>query len=284
MAERNFNPSSTACGQWERLLAEALDGLMRPEDEVVFTDHMAHCPVCAKMFEEARKGCEWLEFLSPDPEIPDGLVERILAQTGPGHAAGYGLAGQGADLVPMPPLSIPVWQPGFMASIRRFAEPRLMMTAAMAFFSIGLTLNLTGVHLDTLQLGDLRPSALRAVPGQARSFLERRLTMASTPIVRYYDHSRLAYEVQIGMRELRRSTQGLNDDYRRKMQEQAPGESRQAPERRPAESPQQSATPAVEPTLGDGNFMVSSRMIQNQPALSGGAREQVRERSTVWTA
>ena len=30
MAERTFIPSSPACGQWETLLAEALDGLLKP--------------------------------------------------------------------------------------------------------------------------------------------------------------------------------------------------------------------------------------------------------------
>ena len=30
--------------------------------------------------------------------------------------------------------------------------------------------------------------------------------MASTPIIRYYDHLRLVYEVQTRMRELRRTT------------------------------------------------------------------------------
>ena len=86
-----------------------------------------------------------------------------------------------------------------MGYIRRFAEPRLMMTAAMAFFSIAMTLNLTGVHLRDLRLSNLRPNAVRA-------FMERRLTMASTPIIRYYDHMRLVYEVQSTMRELRSST------------------------------------------------------------------------------
>ena len=80
-----------------------------------------------------------------------------------------------------------------------------MMTAAMAFFSIALTLNLTGVRLSDLRLSDLRPTAVR-------SFMERRLTMASTPIIRYYDHLRLVYEVQSRMRELRRTTRAKDSD------------------------------------------------------------------------
>ena len=75
------------------------------------------------------------------------------------------------------------------------------MTAAMAFFSIALTLNLTGVRLSICGSPILRPAAVR-------SFMERRLTMASVPIVRYYDHLRFVYEVESSMRELRRSTEG----------------------------------------------------------------------------
>jgi hypothetical protein len=186
----------------------------------------------------------------------------------------------------MPPVSIPAWQrPGFMAGIRRFAEPRLMMTAAMAFFSIALTLNLTGVRLRDLRLSNLRPSVMR-------SFMERRLTMASTPIIRYYDHSRLAYEVQSTVRQLRLTTQGVYEENRQK----APGESRQTPNEKNSEQRveplNQLSTPAVgpavgptdEPTLNDADFMESSLGFHARPAHSGGSADEKQERSTVWTA
>jgi hypothetical protein len=292
MAERTFIPTSPACGQWETLLADALDGLLKPEDEAIFTAHMAICPACTALFEEARRGREWLTFLSPEPEVPAGLLERILAQTGPGQAAGYGLV-TGGDVTPMIPGNstgrkgsaqwIPAWQrPGFVGNVRRFAEPRLLMTAAMAFFSIAMTLNLTGVRLSGLRLSDLRPSAIR-------SFMERRLTMASTPIIRYYDHLRLVYEVQTRMRELRRTTQGEGEENQQKPpQETAPGESKQTPGNRDGgswvEPSQQSIGPAVEPTLNDSDFLESSLTFHQRPAHSGGSHKEIRERSTVWTA
>ena len=221
MAERTFIPSSPACGQWETLLADALDGQLRPEDEAFFSAHKADCPACAALFEEARRGREWLEFLSPEPVVPAGLLDKILAQTGPGQVEGYGLIAGGSNVLAMPP----AWQrPGFAGQVRRFAEPRLLMTAAMAFFSIALTLNLTGVKLGNLRVSDLRPTAVR-------SLVERRLTMASTPIIRYYDHLRFVYEVQSRMRELRRTTEGENqggENNRRKPQDAAPGESKHA--------------------------------------------------------
>jgi Putative zinc-finger len=297
MADRVHIPNSPACGQWETLLADALDGLLRPEDEATFSAHMAICPACTTLFEEARRGREWLEFLSPEPEIPEGLLDKILAVTGPGQVAGYGLVAGDSAALPM----APVWQQtGFMAKVRRFAEPRLMMTAAMAFFSIALTLNLTGIRLGDLRLSDLRPGAVR-------SLVERQLTVASTPIIRYYDHLRVVYEFQSRIRELRRNSEGESngDQQRNNNQPAAPGESKQNGPRKDggskADPPQQSVTPV---TRDSSDYLETSLTLKDRPTHSGGSvlsvfrphlREQAvvggsgsasakRERSARWTA
>jgi hypothetical protein len=292
MADRGHIPSTPACGEWETLLADALDGLLKPEDEATFTAHMAVCPACTALFEESRRGREWLEFLSPEPEVPLGLLDKILAQTGPGQVAGYGLV-TGNDLLPATPGLIPVhrpqppaWQkPGFMGHVRRFAEPRLLMTAAMAFFSISLTLYLTGFRFGNVRMSDLRPTAVR-------SFMERRLMMASTPIIRYYDHLRFVYEVESRMRELRRATQGEgqgedNDNPQKQNNSApaAPGESQQAPGHKDGGSRVDPPQQSVNPALGDStDFLETSLTFQAQPALSGGSAKEIRERSTVWIA
>jgi len=320
MASSTHIPNSPACGHWETLLADALDGLLRPEDEATFSSHMATCSACTALFEEARRGREWLEFLAAEPEVPEGLLDKILAATGPGQVAGYGLVA-GSDVLPMPQ---PWQRPGFMARVRRFAEPRLMMTAAMAFFSIALTLNLTGVRLSDLKLSNLRPTAVR-------SFMERRLTMASTPLIRYYDHLRLVYEVQARMRELRRTNQvegqGEGTGSRpQNSQPATPGESRQNPPRKDGGSrvdpPQQSGVPADSNSdyletaffVNDPTFTPMSAfehrtaktahspsdedLSPGTPSHSGGSQPQrhgpvvgdpcsataIQERSTRWTA
>jgi hypothetical protein len=84
-------PASPACGQWETLLADAQDGVLRPEDEAFFASHKDDCPFCTALYEEARRGREWLDFLSLEPEIPAGLLDKILAATGPDQAAGFGI-------------------------------------------------------------------------------------------------------------------------------------------------------------------------------------------------
>lgn len=262
MAERINIPTSPACGQWETLLADALDGALRPEDEPTFTSHMAGCTACTALFEEARRGREWLDFLSAEPELPEGLLDKILAQTGPGQTAGYGqVAESGTAAIAGVPLAVvvPAWQkPGFMGYVRRFAEPRLMMTAAMAFFSIALTLNLTGVKLSRLHFSDLKPTSVR-------SFMERRITMASTPIIRYYDHLRLVYEVQARVRELKRSSEAEQQP------KQPAGESKQNnPNHKDGGSkvspPQQSGAPA----LIDPDLLETSLSLHELPAHSCG--------------
>jgi len=290
MTDRAHIPSSPACGHWETLLADALDGLLKAEDEAIFAEHMASCQACSALFDEARKGREWLEFLAPEPEVPSGLLDKILAQTGPGQVAGYGLISGGTNVLPMPP----AWQrPGFTGQIRRFAEPRLLMTAAMAFFSIALTLNMTGVRLSSLRLANLRPTAIR-------SFMERRIMTASVPIVRYYDHLRFIYEVESRMRELRRDTEGQGtDNGQRNPGNATPGESKQVPGQDPShkdggsrmETPlQQSGKPVTGPVQDDSSVYLETsltfdgtsrafRRLQNSTTGTEG-----REGSTVWTA
>ena len=274
MPERTHIPSTPACGQWETLLADALDGLLRPEDEATFSGHMATCPSCATLFEEARQGREWLEFLSPEPDVPAGLLDKLLAQTGPGQVAGFGLATTAGNVIPIAPA---LHRPTFMARMRRFAEPRLLMTAAMAFFSIALTLNLTGVRLTRIRLSDLRPTSLRM-------YVERQFTMASTPLIRYYDHLRFVYEVQSRMRELRRTTQNSGTPDNQKKQPGGPGESQQQPSHKDGGSrvdpPQQSGAP----TLNDSVDYLETALSHNRPAHSGGSAKERRERSAVWIA
>jgi len=276
MADRVHIPQTPACGQWETELTDALDGLLTPEDQAVFDAHRQSCSACTALYEEARRGREWLSFLSDEPEIPGGLLDKILAQTGPGQVAGYGLVTGSGQVMPV----VPAWQrPGLMGFVRRFAEPRLIMTAAMAFFSIALTLNLTGVRLSDLRLSNLRPSAIR-------SLMERRLTIASTPIIRYYDHLRLVYEVESRMRELRRTTQSESQGGEPDVNQPAgPGESKQVPAHKDGgtrvDPPQQSGTPAVTDSL---EYLDASITCKDRPAHSGGSVMESGERSTVWTA
>jgi Putative zinc-finger len=290
MTERTQFPNSPACGAWETLLADALDGQLRSEDEAQFMAHKAICPACTGLYEEAQKGREWLEFLSPEPDVPEGLLERILAQTGPGHAARQpmpAMAGAGG----VPGFAAPVWQqPGFMARMRYAVQPRLLMTAAMAFFSIALTLNLTGVRLTTLRMADLRPVAMK-------SYMERQLNMASVPIVRYYDHLRFVYEVESRVRQLRsQSESNVNengtpgtDQNQRQGQPVSPGETKKNPgsndgggRLEPRQEPDNSVAQPAYDTMND--FVETSFHLQGKRRQSDDSAKRASERSRVWIA
>ena len=71
-------------------------------------------------------------------------------------------------------------------------HPRLAMTAAMAFFSIALTLNLTGVRLSDLRAEDFRPTAL-----------QRTAANAEATAVRSFQSLRVVYQVESRVSELR---------------------------------------------------------------------------------
>ena len=178
------------CEEWEVLLAEALDGSLPADERAAFEVHSAECSACAQLLIQAKQGREWLEYLDGEPEVPFDMVERILGKTS-GAAAGGPLALGG-------PVPIPVGSHVLGVPVRRWAwDSRMMMTAAMAFFSIALTLNLAGVRLTNLRLADLTPANLE-------TNLTRQFYGAEGSLVRYYDNLRLVYEVESKMRELRR--------------------------------------------------------------------------------
>ncbi len=297
MAERTHIPSSPACGQWETLLPDALDGMLAPADEAHFREHMAVCPACTALYEESKRGREWLEFLAPEPEVPTGLVEKILAQTGPGHAETLPLGAPIAMPAGGIPLELladpkhdPEWQkPGFVGWVRRLAEPRLMMTGATAFFSIALTLNMLGVRVTSLRLSDLRPAAMR-------SFMERQLTMASVPIIRYYDHLRFVYEVEARMRGLRGpAPEGEGQDNSNGTQKNAQpgrGESRRnggggSRVDPPKGSGETANGPALEAALDPARSKAGSLLRTDKDAKDEGlthSNGRTRERGKPWTA
>jgi len=118
MAERTHIPSSPACGQWETLLADALDGLLKPEDEAEFTAHMAACPACTALFEESRRGGSGWSFSRRSLRFRRDFWRRYW----PGLAPDRQPAGTGnrQRVLDMPYGPIPAWQkPGFMGFVRR---------------------------------------------------------------------------------------------------------------------------------------------------------------------
>src|SRR5277367_478100 len=180
------------CDEWENLLADALDGTLSAADAAAFSRHHRECALCAQMLKETEQGRAWMEYLAVEPEVPADLLKKILARTsGP-------QPGVAAPALSLPPR--PAWHRVILPAVRQVLEPRLMMTAAMAFFSIALTLNLTGIKVTELRAADLTPSRLRAT-------LTRQYYSTNEQVMKYYENLRLVYEMEARVRELRRSTE-----------------------------------------------------------------------------
>jgi len=96
-------------------------------------------------------------------------------------------------------VSSPVWQRPSVVLLRKTVfEPRMALVAAMAFFSISLTLNLVGVKLTSFRVADLEPQAMRRA-------VTRQYAQANARVVHYYENLRIVYEVESRVHQLRQA-------------------------------------------------------------------------------
>ena len=222
----SFEQRPVACAVCETMLSEAVDGMLSEAEQSAFDRHVAGCVECARELAEAKRGAAWLSMLkSQTPEAPAGLLAKILAETtGVAQVAAQQVAAQqGASTVAAPVAEVPAWVPaarpaaepqrgfagqGFAGqwaafraqcselllnqSTRVMFQPRFAMTAAMAFFSIALTLNLTGVRLRDLRASNFTPSALK-----------RTVADVDASATRTFQNNRAVYQVESRLSELR---------------------------------------------------------------------------------
>jgi len=216
-----------ACIVCETMLPEAVDGSLSAAEQRVFDAHIAGCTACSLELAEAQRGAAWLGMLkSTPPEPPAHLLQRILAGT---SEAGAVATASSLATPPMRDVATHGWgtqtavpahipeaghgAPGFVAGLgtqvsgffgklseifsldgaRATFQPRLAMTAAMAFFSIALTLNLTGVRLSSLHAENFTPSGMRRMAAD---------TTAS--LTRTFQNNRSVYQVESRLNELNR--------------------------------------------------------------------------------
>jgi anti-sigma factor RsiW len=214
-----FAERSAACTVCEAMLPEAVDGMLSEAEQAAFDKHVAGCVECARELAEAKRGAAWLSMLKTQaPEPPAGLLAKILAETTGTveHHASHVVAP--AAFVPARTFVVPavakprrdladqwsglrkLWN-GLTAadSSRAFFQPRFAMTAAMAFFSIALTLNLTGVRLRDLRASNFTPSALKRTVADLDASATRR-----------FQNNRAVYQVESRLSELH-NEDGTND-------------------------------------------------------------------------
>jgi hypothetical protein len=187
------NANCVAC---EELFADALDTLLSPADQLFFDQHLRTCASCSESFAQAQRGAAWLELLKTSrPEPSANLVQRILAET---SGAELPLAAPVITGIPALPTNVIPFTPRPVSRLTRFTrlamEPRLAMTAAMAFFSIALTLNLLGVRLDQIKAANFSPTNLKQTYFQANA-----------TAVRYYDNLKVVRVLESRVDDIRQS-------------------------------------------------------------------------------
>ena len=208
------HPAYTAspCTSWATLLPDAAEGLLSEAEQRALDSHLSSCVACAEELAEAQRGLAWLGVLKDHtPEPPLDLLSNILAQT-------TGCAEAGVSLPELPPFLSPAdlpvaalgqpawesagqhllsWLRGDAGTWSSLLQPRLAMTAAMAFFSICLTLNLLGISVTQLDAQTLR-----------RGSLERTVSDTGATIVRSLHGLRVVYRVESRMNDMRAQKDG----------------------------------------------------------------------------
>jgi hypothetical protein len=212
-----------SCADFDAMLAEAIDGSVSGQALEAFQGHAADCGDCGPLFAQAQEGLKWLRQLE-SIEPPARLVRNILALTSmreplaaPVAAGvdGRSWARRFADFI----------TPNLAPAMARVGSPRFAMSGAMAFFSIMLVLNVSGVKLSDLKNLDLRPSAIR-------TSAEMTYQQTTAKVVRYYQNIRFVYELEARWKEIRNRQQGersQDQEERREgeQQEQKPREQEQ---------------------------------------------------------
>lgn len=205
----------TECTVCEAMCPDAVDGMLTAAERRVFERHVAGCPNCAQEYEEAQRGAAWLGVLKGHtPEPPKALLEKILAETTGAQADRAFVSAPARDASEWGaqgvagPVAVPAAQPApawALSSVMRKVidvfriepgranfQPRMAMTAAMAFFSIALSMNLAGVRLKNVRAADFTPSGVR-----------RNVAEVSATAARDFQNMRVVYQVESRVSELR---------------------------------------------------------------------------------
>lgn len=234
MTDQTQFERSMGCEACEAMCLDAVDGTLAAADQAMFDRHVTGCVQCAEQFSEAQRGAAWMEMLKVHrPEPSPGLMQRILAQT---SEAEMSRVFPRFGVVPTPRFAV-VPQRGFQEKLwdsieaaftfdtsHSYFQPRMAMTAAMAFFSIALTLNLSGIRLT-----DLRPGTIQRTVAEARASAARQ-----------FQSIKVVYQVESRVNELRDAGGDPGGPFGDSdvPKQQAPAVAPAAPDQKPQPQPQ----------------------------------------------
>ena len=181
------------CLMCEASLVDLMDGVLDPDVEARVRAHAAGCLGCGALLRDAERGLASIRLLHDTPlTVPEDLLGKILARTARG----------------VPTLAEVATEPYAVGNVLTFGyrgapgqrEARILMTAAMAFFSIALTLSLAGVRLSDLDQAVRSPASIGV--SASRQFFDTK-----KQVVSFYDNLRVVREVEATVEDLRHSSE-----------------------------------------------------------------------------
>ncbi|MBO0910989.1 MAG: zf-HC2 domain-containing protein [Acidobacteria bacterium] len=182
-----------SCSEFDALISQAIDGTLAGERLAGFEAHRRECTLCGPLVEDAERGRFWVKSLA-EVEPPQDLVTAILLRTAGVVSAQRHLEGRRQAISWTRRLK--GWGRAVLSPVVAVArQPRFAMSFGMAFFTLSVTLSLTGVRLADLRQLDLRPSAIR------RTYYE-----TTGRVVKYYENIRFYYEIESTVRQFKEAT------------------------------------------------------------------------------
>lgn len=170
------------CEQFEALLADYIDGelgsSLRAADRAAFEQHLAQCPACAQLTEDAQSALAFMETAA-DVEPPPALAAKILEATQSGWE--FKLRARG----------VRGWVNRLFAPVLR---PRFVMGAMMTMMSLTMLSRCAGDPRKPMTAADLDPVRLW-------SSLDDRTQRLWDRTVKSYESMRLVYEIRSQLSE-----------------------------------------------------------------------------------
>ena len=165
------------CADVDILLADYVDGILRPEEKSALEAHLATCVACSELARDSAGAVAFMERAAA-VDAPPELVTRILFEVtaGPSHA------------VIKPSLARRMFGRWFESIL----QPRFAMGMAMTVLSFAMIGRFT--HVRQLTPADLDPVKVWTAA-------EDRVVRWYNRGVKYYDSLKVVYEIQTRLKE-----------------------------------------------------------------------------------
>ncbi|HME09085.1 MAG TPA: hypothetical protein VKG25_18650 [Bryobacteraceae bacterium] len=165
------------CAEFEILLCDHLDGILRGDEKAAFELHRSTCVSCAEYANEVAGAVTFVEkaaVVEPPPE----LLTRIL------HEAPQGASGEKGS-----------WAHRvFGRFFESVLQPRYAMGMAMTILSFSMVARFAGIEPRQLTPADLNPA-------KVWSTMDDRAHRTWDRAVKYYENLRLVMEVQSRLKD-----------------------------------------------------------------------------------